>query len=146
MLKKPVWSRLSWERQGKHAGPHEVGLVLQEEVGGMLLRRSLRKELCTELPGAAGCWQKQHDCMPVPARHLCRAHGSTEQGRGCTFTGENIHVNVFIDPWYPVGLRGVRYTGATHVNYGWTSDPGKCCPEQRLPSCNKHRGGKSSNF
>lgn len=35
--------------------------------------------------------------MLMPVRHLCRARDSTEQGCVCTFTGENIQPNVFID-------------------------------------------------
>ena len=72
----------------EQAGSHKVGLVLREEVGGVQLRRSLWKELCTGLPGAAGRWQKRERAtahrMLVPVRDLCRAHDSTEQG--CVFS------------------------------------------------------------
>lgn len=146
MLKKPAWSRLNWDRQAKHAGPHEVGLVLREEVGGVWLRRSLQKDL----PGAAGCWQKRERATAhrvlTPVRHLCRAHDSIDQGCVCIFRGENIQPNIFIDPWYPVGLPGVHSTGGMCVNHGWTSYPWKSCPEQRLQSCNKHRMGRKATF
>lgn len=49
----------------------------------MWLRRRLRKELCTDLPGAAGCWQRRetaaaHGVLKA-VRHLCRAQDSIEQ-------------------------------------------------------------------
>ena len=95
-----------------------MGLVLREEVGGVWLRRSLRKDL----PGAAGRWQKSERAtahgMLMPVRHLCWAHDSIEQGCVCTFAGDNIQPNIFVDLWYPVGLPGVHSTGETCVNHG----------------------------
>lgn len=38
----------------------------------------------------------------MPVSRLCRARSSTEQGCRCTFTGENIQLNIFTDPWYLV--------------------------------------------
>lgn len=60
-----------------------MGPVLREQVGGVWLRRSLWKELCTDLPGAAGRWQRRERAAAhrvlKPVRHLCRAQDSIEQ-------------------------------------------------------------------
>lgn len=85
----------------------------------MRLRRSLRKEL----PGAAGRRQERESAAAqrvlAPVGRLC----SVGQGSACTSTGENTHPNVFMGPWYLVGLLGLHSTGGTRINHGWTSHP-----------------------
>lgn len=64
----------------------------------------------------------------------------------CTFTGENIQLNVFIDLWSQVGLPGEHFASGTCVIRGWTSYPWKCYPELRLQSCLKCRTRRKAAF
>lgn len=99
-----------------------------------------------------GCWvlAEEGESDSTPRADACETslQGTWQHWAGLCmyFRGENIQPNIFIDPWYPVGLPGVHSTGGMCVNDGWTSYPWKSCPEQRLQLCNKHRMGRKATF